>query len=87
MHHLSSVVIQEAELPAPEDLDSSGRRPKRKAAVSATKSLKAARDSPDSLPSDDEYKGGSDEAEGAMSGDDDMGSVDEDVDEAEDEEL
>ena len=41
--------------------DTSGRRPRRKAAVSASKTLRATRDSPDAPSSDDEYKGDSEQ--------------------------
>ena len=74
--------VQEPDEQASADVDTSGRRPRRRAAVSANRSLKAARDSPDGEGSDDEYRGGSGaEAEEAMSDDDAMGSVDEEEDE------
>lgn len=41
--------------------DTSGRRPRRKAAVSASKTLRATRDSPDAPSSDNEYKGDSEQ--------------------------
>lgn len=82
------VCFQEPEQQASADVDASGRRPRRKAAVSANKSLRASRDSPDGAPSDDEYKGGSgEEAAEAVSDDDAMGSVDEEEEEEDDGEL
>ena len=79
------VCFQEPEQQASADVDASGRRPRRKAAVSANKSLRASRDSPDGAPSDDEYKGGS--GEEAVSADDAMGSADEEEEEEDDGEL
>lgn len=74
--------VQEPDEQASADVDTSGQRPRRRAAVSANKSLRATRDSPDGELSDDEYRGGSDaEAEEGMSDDDAMGSVDEEEDE------
>ena len=76
--------IQESEEQPSANIDPNSRRPRRKAAVSARKSLRAARHSPDSVPSDDEYKGGSDEeAKEGKSDDDDMGSVVDDKEEDE----
>ena len=76
-------LLKEDEEPASAEVDTDGKRPRRKAAVSASKSLRATtRDSPDSVPSDDEYKAGSgEEAEEAVSDDDDMGGGDEEEDE------
>lgn len=78
----SFLSVQEADEQGSADADTSGRRPKRRAAVSASKSLRATRGSPDGGLSDDEYKGGSDEeADAAVSDDDAMGSLDEEEDE------
>ncbi|KAA6429373.1 MAG: hypothetical protein FRX49_00767 [Trebouxia sp. A1-2] len=55
--------------------DGTGRRPRRKAAVSASKTLRATRDSPDAPSSDDEYKGDTEqEGEEAISDDEDVDS-------------
>ena len=59
--------------------DASGRRPRRKAAVSASKSLRATRDSPDAPSSDDEYKGDS------VQEADEVGTDDDDIDSPSDE--
>lgn len=55
--------------------DGTGRRPRRKAAVSASKTLRATRDSPDTPSSDDEYKGDTEqEGEEAISDEEDVDS-------------
>jgi len=55
--------------------DGTGRRPRRKAAVSASKTLKATRDSPDAPSSDDEYQGDTEqEGEEAISDEEDVDS-------------
>ncbi|KAL0042386.1 hypothetical protein WJX77_010878 [Trebouxia sp. C0004] len=62
--------------------DGTGRRPRRKAAVSASKTLRATRDSPDAPSSDDEYKGATEqEGEEAISDEEDADSPTEDDDE------
>ena len=63
--------------------DGTGRRPRRKAAVSASKTLRATRDRPDAPSSNDEYKGDTEqEGEEAISDEEDVDSPtdDEDVD-------
>ncbi len=61
--------------------DSTGRRPRRKAAVSASKTLRATRDSPDAPSSDDEYKGDTEqEGEEAISDEEEVDSPTDDDD-------
>jgi hypothetical protein len=66
--------------------DATGRRPRRKAAVSASKTLRATRDSPDAPSSDDEYKGDTEqEGEEAISDEEDADSPTDDGEDDNDE--
>ncbi len=66
--------------------DGTGRRPRRKAAVSASKTLKATRDSPDAPSSDDEYQGDTEqEGEEAISDEEDADSPTDDGEDDNDE--
>lgn len=61
--------------------DGTGRRPRRKTAVSASKSLRAVGDGPDAPSSDDEYQGDTEqEAEEANTDEDDVDTPTDDED-------